>query len=120
MKLFKQALALFLALVMSHLTETALAATPGQMVSTVEYVEQVTRAQAEEQIRSQVNRVDVRKELERLGVSPDEVSAKMASLTDSELRDIASQMDSAQHGGIIGILVVVVLVLLIIYLAKRI
>ena len=44
----------------------------------------------------------------------------MASLSDAEISDLASQMQQAQYGGITSILVVVVLVLLIIYLAKRI
>ena len=58
-----------------------------------------------------------------LGLTVEEVQQAMAKLTTQELHDIASNLDGVQAGGelglIIGVPVVVILVLLIIFLAKR-
>jgi hypothetical protein len=58
-----------------------------------------------------------------LGLSVEEVQQSMSKLTTQELHDVASNLDGLQAGGdlglVIGVLVVVVLVLLVIFLAKR-
>jgi len=119
--LSKSLLAIFMALLISNIPQLASAAAAQEMVSTNALVEELTRAQAQDKIRVQLERDDVRSELVKLGVSPDEISKRVASLSDSEMRQLAQQLDQAQFGGdVTGILVVVVLVLLIIYLAKRI
>ncbi len=65
----------------------------------------------------------VAQRLADLGLSVEEVQQSMSKLTSQELHQIASNLDGLQTGGdfglIIGVLVVVVLVLLIIFLAKR-
>jgi hypothetical protein len=65
----------------------------------------------------------VMQRLTDLGLSVDEVQQSMAKLTTQELHSVASNLDGLQTGGdfglVIGILVVVVLVLLIVFLAKR-
>jgi uncharacterized small protein (DUF1192 family) len=70
-------------------------------------LETVNRALAGEQVERQ---------LAKLGVSPDDVDARVAALTDEELRTLAQRMDSTPAGGIgvlgvIGIAFVVILVL---------
>ena len=65
----------------------------------------------------------VAQRLTDLGLSIEEVQQSMSKLTTQELHQVASNLDGLQTGGdfglIIGVLVVVVLVLLIIFLAKR-
>lgn len=91
------------------------------MISTTQVVEQMNRRETEQKVQEFLSRNEVRSEFTKRGVSPDEVSARIASLTDQELNRLSQQMDQARYGGdVVGILVVVILVLLIIYLAKRI
>ena len=58
-----------------------------------------------------------------LGLSMQEVQQSMAKLTTEELHQIATNLDGLQAGGdvgiIIAVLLVIALVLLIIFLAKR-
>jgi heme/copper-type cytochrome/quinol oxidase subunit 4 len=90
------------------------------MISTTQVVEQMNRRETEQKVQEFLSRNEVRSEFTKRGVSPDEVSARIASLTDQELNRLSQQMDQARYGGdVVGILVVVILVLLIIYLAKR-
>jgi hypothetical protein len=90
------------------------------MITTSQVVEQMNRRETEQKVQEFLSRSEVRSEFVKRGVSPDEVSARIASLTDQELNQLSHQMDQARFGGdVIGILVVVVLVLLVIYLAKR-
>jgi hypothetical protein len=70
-------------------------------------LETVSRALASEQVRQQ---------LSRLGVEPSQVDARVAALTDEELRAMAQRIDSMPAGGIgflgvVGIAFVVILVL---------
>jgi hypothetical protein len=100
---------------------TAARPVPKKMISTSVVVDDMARAKAEEKINSYLNRAEIRSELIKRGVSPEEVSSRLASLSDQELKQLAGQMDEAMYGGdVVGILIVVLLVLLIIYLAKRI
>lgn len=90
------------------------------MIATSQVVEQMNRRETEQKVQEFLSRGEVRSEFIKRGVSPDEISARIASLTDQELNRLSQQMDQARFGGdVVGILVVVVLVLLIIYLAKR-
>lgn len=90
------------------------------MISTTQVVEQMNRRETEQKVQEFLSRSEVRSEFTKRGVSPDEISARIASLTDQELNRLSQQMDEARYGGdVIGILVIVVLVLLVIYLAKR-
>lgn len=115
-----KAIAVAMAMTMSNVPQLALAETAQGMISTMAVVEKLSRQQAENNILAQVNRAEVQQRLQDLGISKDEVSARMANLTDEELRDFSKQMDKAQYGsGVVGILLIVALVLLIIYLARR-
>lgn len=61
--------------------------------------------------------------LQALGLSESEIRSRLDKLSDAEVRQLASQLEALNPGGdggiIIGILVVAVLVLLIVYLVKR-
>lgn len=104
----------------SHFPEIAAAQAARGMISTTEVVESLGRAEIEANIQRYLNREDLRNELKKVGLSADEISKRMASLSAEELKQLNKQMDEARYGGdVIGILLVVLLVLLIIYFAKR-
>ncbi|MBX3021914.1 MAG: PA2779 family protein [Bdellovibrionales bacterium] len=113
--------AIFMAFIMTNIPYLAWAETAKEMIPTAAVVEELSRAEAQAKVQEILSRTEVRSELLKRGVSVEEVNSRMASLSDSELRQLAGQMDAAMYGGdVVGILVVVLLVLLIIYLAKRI
>lgn len=65
-------------------------------------------------IVSFLEREDVRQQLQAQGVSPADVKARVAALTDEEARQLAGQVDRLPAGGnILGVLLTVFLVLLI-------
>lgn len=96
----------------------SLAFAKGMMVPTSEVVHQIDRQQAEAKVRDLISREDVQKALRERGVSPEEASARLASLSESELRDLSHQVEYARAGG--DILVTILIVVLIIFLIKRI
>jgi hypothetical protein len=68
-----------------------------------------------ERVASLLERADVQAQLQAYGVSPDEVKARVAALTDDEAVELAARIDSLPAGGIgiLGAIVLVFLVLLI-------
>ena len=64
-------------------------------------------------IGAMLERAEVRAGLEAYGVSPADVKARVAALTDAEAADLAARIDSLPAGGsVLGLLVLVFLVLL--------
>lgn len=65
----------------------------------------------------------VKTRLQAMGMSESEVRSRLDKLSDREIRQLASQLDALNPGGdggfVIGLLVVAVLVLVIVYLVKR-
>jgi hypothetical protein len=114
--------AIFMAAMLTNLPHLAWAEAADQMIPTSAVVAEISRAQAQQNIEQILSKTEVRSELAKRGLSQEEISKRLASLTDAELRQFAKQMDQAQYAGdaVISLLVIVVLVLLIIYLAKRI
>lgn len=91
------------------------------MISTGDAVTQMTRAQDEVKVTNFLSRTDVRDQMIKLGVNPEEAGFRVASLSDSELRKMASEIEHGTAGAsVAGILIVVLIVILIIYFAKRI
>ncbi len=88
------------------------------MISTSVVVAELNRVEEQKNVENFLQRNDVREELIKRGVAPDEVSSRLASLSTLELRQLSAQLDQARAGG--DILVTVLLVVLIIYLIKRI
>lgn len=100
--------------------ERAVGVSP-QMISTTEWVTEQTREQMVQKVTQFLQKDEVRNQLAASGVSVDEASQRVASLSESELRQLSSEIDQAQYGGDVGgILIVVLLVVLIIFLVKRI
>jgi hypothetical protein len=60
-----------------------------------------------------LDREDVRAQLQAQGVSPDDVKARVAVLTDEEAAQLAGRIDSLPAGGILGLILLVFLILLI-------
>lgn len=92
-----------------------------EMITTVDALDNMTRAQGEATVGEFLKRDDVKNQLVKLGVSPEEANRRIASLSESEVKKLATDIEKAQLGGDVGgILVIVLLVILIIYFAKRI
>ena len=67
-----------------------------------------------DRIATFLEREDVRQQLQEKGVSPADVKARVAALTDEEAAQLAARMDSLPAGGdVLGVLLVVFLVLLL-------
>jgi hypothetical protein len=68
-----------------------------------------------ERIGAALERADVQAQLQALGVSPGEVKARVAALTDAEAAELAARIDELPAGGvsIIGAILIVFLVLLL-------
>lgn len=88
-----------------------------QMISAVEVANDLDRAQAEQRVQDLLSRSDVQEKLIENGLTREEASQRIASLSESELRQLTDQMDQAKAG---GLLVEILLIVLIIYLIKRI
>jgi hypothetical protein len=86
-----------------------------ELVGTMQAVEASTRAQDLAAVNSALAREQVRDQMAALGVDPADVEARVARLTDSELRTLAERMDQLPAGGdalaIIGIVFVVLIIL---------
>ena len=112
-------------MIFSHLPNVAFAEVAmnhyqaGRMVATNMIVADLTRTQAQEKIENVLNsQAELRQKLAERGLPTDEISARLASLSDTEMKQLAQQMDSAQYGG--DILIAILVVVLIIFLIKRI
>lgn len=90
----------------------------GEMIPTHELVQGMSRAETIKEVNGYLTRQDVQEELIKRGLNPDEVSERLASLSEQEMQQLSNQVAQAKAGG--NILVTVVLVLLIIFLIKRI
>lgn len=91
------------------------------MITTSEVVQDMTRAQGEKTVHEFLDRKDVQDQLVKLGVQPEEASRRIAALSESEVKKLATDIEQAQLGGDLGgVLILVLLILLIIYFAKRI
>lgn len=91
------------------------------MISTSTAVEQMTKTADHQKVADFMGRKEVQDQLIKLGVNPIEAQERVAGLSDNELRKIAGSIENNTAGGnIVGILTLVLLVILIIYFAKRI
>ncbi len=89
-----------------------------QMVSTEALFQQPAAVTAQEKVADFVARDEVAKAFMQMGVDPQMVDARLASLSDEELNQIAGQIDTLPAGGdalgaLIGAAVFVFVVLLI-------
>ena len=66
-------------------------------------------------IAAALERSEVQQQLRAYGVSPDEIKARVAALSDSEAAELAARIDSLPAGGL-GVVSAIVLVFLILLL----
>lgn len=88
------------------------------MISTHEALAEQTRSQAVDKVHDFLSRSDVQKLMVERGLSPEEASLRVASLSEVELRQLSGQVDQAKAGG--DVLLTILVVILIIYFVRRI
>jgi hypothetical protein len=85
------------------------------IVTTLQAVEASTRSQDVATVSAALAREEVRAQFEALGVEPAQIESRVAALTDSELRSLATQMADLPAGAdalaVIGIVFLVLLIL---------
>lgn len=86
-----------------------------ELVGTLQAVESHTRAEDLAKVSAALARSEVRAKFVELGVDPAAVDARVAALTDPELRTLADRMDRMPAGGdflaIIGVVFIVLIIL---------
>jgi len=95
-----------------------LPAAPAAMVPTDQVIEQGSGTSDQERVKLFLARVDVRHQMEALGIDPDDAAARVAGLSDSEVNKIVNRLDELPAGQdaigtIVGAAVLVFIVLLI-------
>lgn len=114
--------AVFLAVLLTNIPHLVFSETlknsTGSMIPTSVVVEELTRAQALANVDEFLKHSEVKKQLMANGLSEKEVQLRVASLSETELRQLSHQMDEARAGG--DILIAILVVVLIIFLIKRI
>lgn len=114
MKKFQRLLAVVLSL--SFLNVTMIQTAQAALIATEDVARSVA-AQAETsghaRLTAALARDDVRAEMERQGLDPLLAAERIAALTDEEAARLASHIDSAPAGGIVGAILLVFFVLLI-------
>lgn len=105
-----------LSLLISNIPSVVVAQT--EMIPTHQVVQNLSRAETVSTVNGYLSREDVQQELIKRGLNPDEVSNRLASLSEAEMQQLSSQVAQAKAGG--DILVTIVLVLLIVFLIQRI
>jgi len=85
------------------------------IVGTLQAVQASTRAADLATVDAALARAEVRAQFAALGVAPEQVEARVAALTDADLRTLAGQMAELPAGGdalaVIGIVFLVLLIL---------
>jgi hypothetical protein len=86
-----------------------------ELVGTLQAVEATTRAQDLATVDATLKRDEVRAQFAALGVDPAQVDARVAALTDAELRQLSAQMADLPAGAdalaVIGVVFIVLLIL---------
>jgi hypothetical protein len=91
--------AIALAIVVAILvTSLPVGAARADLVATGQVVEQRAAADARERLAAIFLRADVRRQIEALGVDRDEAMARLASLSDREIQEIAGRIDELPAG----------------------
>ena len=88
------------------------------VVTTESVVEKYAAYADKERLTSMLSREDVRQELQKMGVNPDEAKQRIAALSDAEIRSLAERLDAepageGTGGALIGAAVTVFIILLI-------
>jgi len=86
------------------------------MVGTGDLITEQQTLMDREQLLEQLEREDIRGELERYGVNPDHATDRVAAMTDAEIRDLAQGLDGQPAGagvGVTALLLIIVIILLL-------
>jgi hypothetical protein len=80
--------------------------------------ESVAAAGSRERVAAFLERADVQGQMQALGVSPQDVSSRLAALTDAEVAGLAGKIDTLPAGGdgvgaVLGVALLVFVILLI-------
>lgn len=70
-------------------------------------------------VKAMVERPEVRAELEKLGIAPQEAAARVDAMADEEVRQLAGRLDAAIAGGAVSdreLLLIVLIILLVVLL----
>lgn len=109
----KTALTFGLALQVAIATHTATMA-EAQMISTDTAIERSIADMDRTHLLRELQRDDVREEMIRMGVSPEEAEARLAALSDAEVARLIRQAETDKAGAdIIGVLFTVFVILLV-------
>lgn len=86
------------------------------VIGTQDYLSATDRAGQIASVQASLSRADVRAQLEGYGVNASDAAARVASLTDQELTEVAQKMNSLPAGGdgviaVVGIVFIVLLIL---------
>ena len=114
MMIVKRFLSAFLAT--SILFTGSIQAVQAAMISTEQVAESAITSKGDQdraKIVSMLSRDEVQTELVARGIDPTEAKSRVAALTDDEASSLASELDKAPAGGIIGAILLVFFVLLI-------
>jgi hypothetical protein len=114
MKIVKRFLSAFLAT--SILFTGSIQAVQAAMISTEQVADSaftVKSNQDREKILNMLSRDDIQSELVARGIDPMEAKSRVAALSDEEANQLATELDKAPAGGIIGAILLVFFVLLI-------
>lgn len=101
-------------LIASLLSLSSPALAQAQIIGTLESLEQAQRNADLAVVSGAFAREEVRAKLSEMGVAPEAVQTRLASLTDAELRTLSQDIQSAPAGaGVIEVVGIVFIVLLI-------
>ena len=91
------------------------------MIATSQAVSELTQFQNRKKVDAFFSRQEVQKELVKFGVSPNEASTRIASLSDSEVQKMAGQIDQGTVGGdevVISISTILLIIIILLLLHK--
>jgi hypothetical protein len=114
MKIVKRFLSAFLAT--SILFTGSIQAVQAAMISTEQVAESAFTVKSNQdrvKILNMLSRDDIQSELVARGIDPMEAKSRVAALSDEEANQLATELDKAPAGGIIGAILFVFFVLLI-------
>ena len=114
---YRRAVAMVMAIVM-FLASLPVNLAEAAMVTTDQVIEDSTAADDRARVMDFMARADVRRELETLGIDPDEAVRRTATLSDDEIRQIASYVDELPAGQAAGdnAMVVVLAGVIVVYI----
>lgn len=84
------------------------------IVGTQELVQEQQSSADRAQLLEALDRSDVRAELERYGVDPDQAQERVAAMTDAEVLELSAGIDQFAAGGDIGVATLLLLIILFI------